>query len=198
MKKLMIALAVVACATMVQASSITWGLSTGRLYNGTGSTGSANYIAAETPVYLLVATAGFGQTDLVAAYAAAKGDSAKTLAAATTAGVLTTTAGEVASGRIGSVESTYSAGGATAENVYFVIFGDKQMYLSSVETVEVNPLATSEHEIAFSSQTDYSKALPGQASSYTGGAGWVAVPEPTSGLLMLLGMAGLALKRKRA
>ena len=28
--------------------------------------------------------------------------------------------------------------------------------------------------------------------------GWTAVPEPTSGLLMLLGMAGLALKRKRA
>ena len=27
---------------------------------------------------------------------------------------------------------------------------------------------------------------------------WVAVPEPTSGLLLLLGMAGLALKRKRA
>lgn len=27
---------------------------------------------------------------------------------------------------------------------------------------------------------------------------WTAVPEPTSGLLMLLGIAGLALKRKRA
>jgi len=31
------------------------------------------------------------------------------------------------------------------------------------------------------------------------GSGWVAVvPEPTSGLLLLLGVAGLALKRKRA
>ena len=28
--------------------------------------------------------------------------------------------------------------------------------------------------------------------------GWVAAPEPTSGLLLLLGVAGLALKRKRA
>ena len=28
--------------------------------------------------------------------------------------------------------------------------------------------------------------------------GWTAVPEPTSGLLLLLGVAGLALKRKRA
>ena len=32
---------------------------------------------------------------------------------------------------------------------------------------------------------------------YTAGQ-WTAVPEPTSGLLMLLGMAGLALRRRRA
>ena len=31
-----------------------------------------------------------------------------------------------------------------------------------------------------------------------GGGSWSSVPEPTSGLLMLLGVAGLALKRKRA
>lgn len=30
------------------------------------------------------------------------------------------------------------------------------------------------------------------------GQSWTAVPEPTSGLLMLLGMAGLALRRRRA
>ena len=31
----------------------------------------------------------------------------------------------------------------------------------------------------------------------TTGTQWSAVPEPTSGLLLLLGVAGLALKRKR-
>ena len=35
-----------------------------------------------------------------------------------------------------------------------------------------------------------------QGAAITGG--WAAAPEPTSGLLMLLGMAGLALRRKRA
>ena len=34
--------------------------------------------------------------------------------------------------------------------------------------------------------------------SSTAANGWAAVPEPTSGLLMLLGMAGLALRRRRA
>ena len=43
-------------------------------------------------------------------------------------------------------------------------------------------------------------ALNGAASAGYSGAGWysASVPEPTSGLLLLLGMAGLALKRKRA
>ena len=36
------------------------------------------------------------------------------------------------------------------------------------------------------------------ASATQNASNWAAVPEPTSGLLMLLGMAGLALKRKRA
>ena len=39
----------------------------------------------------------------------------------------------------------------------------------------------------------------GNMASQTQASGaWAAVPEPTSGLLLLLGMAGLALKRKRA
>ena len=36
------------------------------------------------------------------------------------------------------------------------------------------------------------------ASATQNASNWAAVPEPTSGLLLLLGMAGLALKRKRA
>ena len=39
----------------------------------------------------------------------------------------------------------------------------------------------------------------GNQATYTGTAdNWTAVPEPTSALLMVLGIAGLALKRKRA
>lgn len=36
------------------------------------------------------------------------------------------------------------------------------------------------------------------ASATQTASNWAAVPEPTSGLLLLLGVAGLALKRKRA
>jgi hypothetical protein len=44
--------------------------------------------------------------------------------------------------------------------------------------------------------TYYADFVNGTSSAYT--TSTMAVPEPTSGLLLLLGMAGLALKRKRA
>ena len=44
-----------------------------------------------------------------------------------------------------------------------------------------------------------SNIFGGLATATVGGVrNWQAVPEPTSGLLLLLGVAGLALKRKRA
>ena len=58
-----------------------------------------------------------------------------------------------------------------------------------------------EKSVTFTSASG-AKALGwGDQTSYTQGAGkWTStsVPEPTSGLLMLLGMAGLALRRKHA
>lgn len=47
-------------------------------------------------------------------------------------------------------------------------------------------------------ETSASSAASKLASGGYQGAGWYAAPEPTSGLLMLLGMAGLALRRRRA
>ena len=50
-------------------------------------------------------------------------------------------------------------------------------------------------EIALAFQTeDYTLPSAAQAAE----AGWSVVPEPTSGLLLLIGVAGLALRRRRA
>jgi hypothetical protein len=57
-------------------------------------------------------------------------------------------------------------------------------------------------ENAGSVQTAKSVKSLGNLASKVGGNGaatsWTAVPEPTSGLLMLVGLAGLALRRRRA
>ena len=69
---------------------------------------------------------------------------------------------------------------------YFVITsGDKQF---TSATKSVGALDAQTANINFGNM----------ASATQNASNWAAVPEPTSGLLMLLGMAGLALKRKRA
>lgn len=70
--------------------------------------------------------------------------------------------------------------------------------LVSTEATSSYDAVTTVHALEFASSKDYAEALPTQASAGYSGAGWYNVPEPTSGLLLLLGMAGLALKRKRA
>ena len=67
----------------------------------------------------------------------------------------------------------------------------------------VSPVATPEGGMLDIYAEDTSTAAAMSASGGYQGAGWYSVatspvPEPTSGLLMLLGVAGLALKRKRA
>ena len=51
-------------------------------------------------------------------------------------------------------------------------------------------------------RVDTGEAVFGSHTSMTAAAAsaatWTAVPEPTSGLLLVLGVAGLALRRKRA
>lgn len=70
----------------------------------------------------------------------------------------------------------------------------------AINTISAEATFTTMASASFETSLDW-----GSGSGFTsfaginGGTGhWSAVPEPTSGLLMLLGMAGLALKRKRA
>jgi hypothetical protein len=61
-------------------------------------------------------------------------------------------------------------------------------------------LEVGESPILFGDQDAASNATFADNSAYAG-AGWYAagaVPEPTSGLLLLIGVAGLALRRKQA
>ena len=77
----------------------------------------------------------------------------------------------------------------TSYNFYMVIEdGDKTFDSASLKVASGNAIATGSTSVAFGNMATYTQ----NASN------WVAVPEPTSGLLMLLGMAGLALRRRRA
>ena len=186
MKKLMIALAAVAVGLAANAASFTWKATSGYLWDG-----------AETPAkitsgsaYLLFASA-LTQSDLVTAFAA---DATAAASTVSSKAVSVGTIGENA--RI--AETAFTSDVTSDQTAYFVVFNGDNMYVSI--TADAAYAAVGTESILFGSITSSSKTFNDVADGFAG-AGWygaAAVPEPTSGLLMLLGMAGLALRRKRA
>ena len=67
------------------------------------------------------------------------------------------------------------------------------------ELIAGNASAVGTNPLDFYNDAAYANAAFADTQKTFAGAGWyTAVPEPTSGLLMLVGLAGLALRRRRA
>jgi len=184
MKKLMIMLAAITIGVVANAASYTWSVASGRIYDGAATPA---YVAENTVAYLMF-TSTISQDALISK-----------LADGTAASYVS--ANKVGSGTVNNaariLDGTASAGVTTEQTAYFVIFNGDSMYVSSTAIAAYDALDAS--PIAFGSQTTPSKSTFTTGNYTANGAGWYsAVPEPTSGLLMLLGMAGLALRRKRA
>ena len=95
------------------------------------------------------------------------------------------------SGTINSTFTTDAVTGGNSYNFYMVIEdGDKSFTSSPVVVVAQ---ATSTANILFGNMQSATQ----NPANWTSSGGGEPVPEPTSGLLLLLGMAGLALRRRR-
>ncbi|MBQ4440008.1 MAG: PEP-CTERM sorting domain-containing protein [Kiritimatiellae bacterium] len=174
MKKLMTVAAAVMLGMVANAASVSWDNADGDLYGyATGA------VANDYAVYF------FNTAALTLADAnsyLASGDVATLIGKGQ--------AGAVADGGWVEGEATgYTAG--TSITAYLIAFNSDDATTATFAYVS----DTADISLPGSGVTaNYSFDL---SSSATAG-NWTAVPEPTSGLLMLLGMAGLALKRKRA
>ena len=185
MKKLIVAAAIVCAAVITQAASVSWTCKEVMNSTGAEASGLAFFVNAAT----------LDRADALAL--AGKGASAISSAL------------EGFYSYMGS-EGTFSVGKSDAvanatlglkdgqdQNAYLIIFDTATITDSSkffvTETKNVLTLTGADDvaSIKWGSQLEATTAsgVWGSASS---------VPEPTSGLLLLLGMAGLALKRKRA
>ena len=183
MKKLIIAAAVVGLAAASPAASFDW---------KTAKTGGAvnafeGGSIVESTVYIFTSDQA---SSILSAWAAGEAWSSGALDSSTIA----------STGKIAVKSTTFDYGGAGTAATIDAIFaftervGDKD-YLYISTTASANGTSVGGQTINFT-ESGVSTAV-NDASSFSG-AGWYAVPEPTSGLLMLVGLAGLALRRKRA
>ena len=99
-----------------------------------------------------------------------------------------------------SETTAFTSSVTESQTAYYVIFSGDKMYVSGTTGANYKSLDPDEvNLIEFAAETTASKATFADTTTTYAGAGWYqSVPEPTSGLMLLLGVAGLALKRKRA
>ena len=176
MKKLLMAAAIVCAAVISQAATVNWAIS--KVKNSAGAAPTAGWA-----VMAFYTEVGAGSDAIVSAI---QSKTAGSLAFEST--TLITSFG---AGKVNAHDATAAGITDTSKNydIYFVVFNDSDA-TKATEYAMVSDLnkAYSGMDAKFSAAGDFS------------GATWAstAVPEPTSGLLMLLGIAGLALRRRRA
>ena len=183
MKKIIIGAALVCAATFVQAAAVDWSA------NGVVD---AVATAERTDGKSTPANGWLGYMILAADYAQVTAD----LQAGKTSSLEAAAVGPV---KISSDKGKFSAGTATGnvasgeQTFYFIVLNSGTLsgatsYFSASATETVD--ASLDTVVNFGSMATASKSTDAWTA--------IAAPEPTSGLLLLLGVAGLALKRKRA
>ena len=95
------------------------------------------------------------------------------------------------------LEVTDAIGTSGSKSLFWAVVNGEDLFVSSLMTKDI--LSVGDTEFDWGTMNESGNVFTGETTF--GGAGWYtagSVPEPTSGLLLLIGVAGLALRRRRA
>lgn len=191
MKKMMIAVAAAAFAFAASAASVNW--QSGTIYTAAdkdGTTGTGTGYRANTGTRLVTAYLySLTAEEYTTALSLSTAELYAQYKALTPAATQTSTALGVA-----NISQTGLPDGSaeTPQTVYGLVLYVDEASAAAYDGVDA-------FVKSYVGTTTWQNTTGGTLSMLaTGQADWTAVPEPTSGLLMLLGMAGLALRRRRA
>ena len=193
MKKLMIAAAIVCAAAFVQAATVTWTgcyISTATTKGGwTKTMLGADDTGYTATLYLFTDAEMTKAVDLKSGYTSSTWEEGIT-ADNVTGDALTT---NPATTYYGKLICTTSVNGElqTLESQAF------KFTTNPMENYPSIVIATNGDDIGGTITDLDGNEFTGAYGAFTA-SGWTAAPEPTSGLLLLIGVAGLALRRKRA
>ena len=196
MKKLIMALAAIALAAGAQAASVNW--MAGKVY-APGKDGVIGAVNADTGKFVFGAVAGDSFAVKMYVWESLTAQTFKDgdLFAKYTDDKLT---GAIVGAYDSSKSTAVATGTLAPENNGDNVYANVLFVLEDKESGEALWYMENTAVKASGAQVQNMNALAMYEAGNTKGAAmqWTAVPEPTSGLLMLVGLAGLALRRRRA